>query len=151
MATLVGNEGLFIDTLKNLIELDYDAIAAYQAAIDRIDDPQTRTQLTQFKGDHERHTRELGEIVRELGETPPTEGDFKAYLTKGKVIIGNLTGDSGILKAMKSNEDDTNAAYERALARTDVSPFRAKEILERNLADERRHRAWIEQRLGQLG
>jgi hypothetical protein len=61
-------------------------------------------------------------------------------------VLRELTGDSGILKAMKSNEDETNEAYEQALARGDMTANR-RDVLERNLADERRHRAWIEGRL----
>jgi hypothetical protein len=46
---------------------------------------------------------------------------------------------------MKTNEDDTNTAYERACARNDVTP-ELQLLLRRNLNDERRHRTWIEQR-----
>lgn len=149
MATLTGNETVFLETLNNLIELDFDAVEAYQAAIDRLDDVTAKEQLRQFMGDHQRHTRDLSEIVRELGGTPPTQGDFKRFLTKGKVVIAELAGDKGILQAMKSNEDDTNTAYERALKRNDVQP-RAQDVLQRNLEDERRHRAWIEERLARM-
>jgi hypothetical protein len=76
----------------------------------------------------------------------PTKGDFKRILTKGKVVIGQLVGDRGILMAMKSNEDDTNRAYEQAVRRHDLST-ELRELLQRNLSDERRHRAWIEDRL----
>lgn len=37
MATLVGTQKNFADALKALIELDYDAIEAYKAAIDRLE------------------------------------------------------------------------------------------------------------------
>jgi hypothetical protein len=50
------------------------------------------------KYNHERHTRELSVVVRELGGT--LKADMKSVLTKGKVVIGNITGDSGILQAM---------------------------------------------------
>jgi hypothetical protein len=47
---------------------------------------------------------------------------------------------------MKSNEDDTNTAYERA-ADNAVLTADARPVIERNLSDERRHRAWIVQRI----
>jgi uncharacterized protein (TIGR02284 family) len=149
MATLIGNEAAFIDTLKNLIELDFDAVAAYEAAVSRLEDAAIKDQLGEFMSDHQRHIQQLSAIVRELGELPPTDKDLKAVLTQGKVVIGNLTGDKGILQAMKSNEDDTNRAYEQALRRTDILP-RAEGLLKQNLADERRHRSWIEERLSRL-
>ncbi|HYE34249.1 ferritin-like domain-containing protein [Methylocaldum sp.] len=149
MPTLIGNEDSFIDTLTNLIELDFDAVAAYEAAIKRLDDGAIGDQLGQFMSDHQRHIQELSHIVRDLGRVPPIEADFKAVLTQGKVIIGNIAGDKGILQAMKSNEDDTNQAYSQALQRTDILP-QARPVLQRNLADERRHRAWIEERLARM-
>ena len=48
---------------------------------------------------------------------------------------------------MKTNETDTNVAYERATT-NDVVPPTVKELLRQNLADERRHRAWMEEQLG---
>lgn len=149
MATLIGNEASFIDTLCHLIELDFDAAAAYEAAISRLDDPVVRDQLSQFMSDHQRHIQELSPLVRDLGKLPPTGSDAKAVLTQGKVVIGGLVGDKGILSAMRSNEDDTYQAYKQALQRNDILP-RAEGLLERNLADERRHRAWLEERLSRI-
>lgn len=149
MATLVGTETDLNSLLEKLIELDYDAIEAYEAAIERLDDPTTAAKLNEFKGDHVRHTEDLGKILRESGREPPKKGDIKRVLTKGKVVLGGLAGDEAILRAMKTNEDDTNHAYERAVD-NDVAPARVKEVLRKNLSDERRHRAWIEERLAQM-
>lgn len=146
MATTVGTETQLTDLLKNLIRLDYDAIAAYEAAIDRLENTMNKQQFTTFLADHQRHTENLGTHLQTLGEVPPQQGDLKSYLTQGKVIIGGLMGDNAIIKAMKTNEDDTNTAYERALEHTDLSP-ELRQILEQNFADERTHRAWIEERL----
>ncbi|MBX3471521.1 MAG: PA2169 family four-helix-bundle protein, partial [Planctomycetes bacterium] len=148
MVTIRGKDVDVQKTLCDLIELDFDAIEAYQAAVDRLEDFMVQQQLRAFMADHERHVRELSEIVRGQGGEPPTKGDFKRVLTKGKVVIGNLVGDRGILMAMKSNEDDTNQAYEQAVRRHDLTT-EVREVLQRNLSDERRHRAWIEDRLSQ--
>lgn len=146
MATLVGMERDLSSLLEDLIELDFDAVEAYQAAIDRLEDATAREKLTEFKGDHVRHTEELGKLLRESGREPPKKGDIKRILTKGKVVIAGLAGDKAILMAMKTNEDDTNKAYERAV-NNDAAPATIKEVLRANLADERRHRQWIEDRL----
>lgn len=138
-----------IDDLNDLIELDYDAVEAYRAAIERLDDSMSKRQLGEFMRDHERHTRELASCVRELGGRPATKGDAKRYLTKGKVVLADLAGDKAILRAMKSNEDETNSKYENALKRPDYSP-QVRSLLEKNLSDERRHRAWIVSRIEQL-
>ena len=146
MATLVGTQKALSSMLNQLIELDFDTIEAYQAAMDRLESPNDRTQLQWFLADHERHVRELSVLVRQLGETPSEEADMKQVLTKGKVVIASLLGDRAVLSAMKSNEDDTNTAYERAVRRNDL-PLRIRNVLERNLDDERRHRAWFEARI----
>ena len=51
---------------------------------------------------------------------------------------------------MRSNEKDTNTAYERAVKRDDLSPT-LRATLERNWEDEQRHRKWIEDQLAAMG
>jgi uncharacterized protein (TIGR02284 family) len=149
MATTVGKEDSLAKRLNHLIELDYDAIAAYEAAIDRIDDAPSKERLAEFMGDHQRHTENLGEHLRGMGEEVPTKGNAKSMLTKGKVVLADLMGDKAILQAMKTNEDDTNTAYEHAMEHDDMSAD-LKQAVQGNLEDERRHRTWIEQRIGEL-
>jgi uncharacterized protein (TIGR02284 family) len=140
MATRVGTEDNPVEMLEHLMALDFDAIEAYQAAIERLDNEQWKAQMATFRSDHERHTHELKPLIRAMGGNPPTGPDSKAMLTEGKVRMANLMGDEAILKAMRTNEDDTNAAYERAFAKC---PPEACEVLSRGLDDEHRHREWI--------
>ena len=42
MVTTVGTESTLEDLLEDLIQLDYDAADAYQAAIDRLEDRRFR-------------------------------------------------------------------------------------------------------------
>lgn len=145
MATLVGTQTDFIDVLKALAELDYDAVEAYAAAISRLQRTDFKVKLSEFKSDHERHIGELSRLIREQGETPPTgPSAVKQWIAKGKVVIATLMGDEAILNAMISNEDDTNVAYERALNHPNKW-LSADPALQRALLDERRHRAWMQQ------
>ena len=149
MATMVGRQSDMVAALCAEIELDFDAIEAYGAAIERLSEATDRTRFQEFREDHRRHVEELSAFVVKLGGTPPTKPDAKALLTKGKVVILALIGTRGVLEAMRSNEGDTNVAYERLCARPEWSG----EILlclRRALADERRHREYIETRLGRL-
>lgn len=146
MATMVGTQKELGKLLHALIELDLDAISAYRAAVDKLEDQSDKAQLASFMADHERHVRELSPILERLGHKPPQTADIKAVLTKGKVVIAGLFGDRAILIAMKTNEDDTNKAYERATERNDL-PADLREVLMRGLSDERRHRAYIEGRI----
>lgn len=144
MGTSVGTETDTIEMLQNLIQLDYAAAEAYQAAIERLDSERYKEQLSIFKGDHERHMAELKPVVMDLGGRPPVGASPKVFVTQGKVALGGLVGDQAILAAMRSNEDDTNIAYERMLEKT---PNAALVIIRRGLADERRHREWINAQL----
>ena len=147
MATMVGTQRNLVKLLNSLIELDLDAVAAYRAAIERLENTADKNQMGAFMEDHERHITELTQVVESWGEDAAENVDLKAVLTQGKVVIGALFGDRAILMAMKTNEDDTNTAYDRACARADL-PEDVRRILVRNRDDEHRHRAYIEQRLG---
>ena len=146
MTTTVGTENTLESLLEDLVQLDYDAADAYQAAIDRLEDARLRNTLAEFKRDHLRHITELGDILSSMGRTPPKEGDMKALLTKGKVVIAALMGDESILQAMRTNEADTNTAYERAVQFKGLQA-NTREVLQRGLEDERRHCEWILEQL----
>lgn len=131
----------FISELGDLIELDYDAIAAYKAAIERLENAAYKKKLTEFLGDHKKHVVELGKAMRKEGGTPPTEGDAMKLLTKGKVVLAGLVSDEAILKAMRANEEVTNTKYEEALETN--YPATIQTLVRKGLADERRHKDWL--------
>lgn len=144
MVTTVGLETDFITAIKDLIELDYDAIAAYEAAIERMDNETYKNKLNSFKQDHEKHIEGLSAFLQDKGKDGPTGPSVKSYLTQGKVVLANLIGDRTILIAMRSNEIDTNTAYERINNYEDM-PQEIRETLKQGLEDERRHLAWLEE------
>jgi uncharacterized protein (TIGR02284 family) len=135
----VQKKDSIIEKLTDVVELDYDAIAAYKAAIERLESADYKAKLKEFLSDHERHVRDLSEAIRGMGGNPPKGGDAMKILTKGQVVIAGLAGDKAILKAMKLNEDQTNSMYEDAVK--DNYPEDIHALLQDGLADERRHRA----------
>ena len=146
MTTLVGLQTDLHSLVKNLIELDYDAIQAYEAAIARLTREGQRRQLMEFRDDHQRHIEELSRVLRDGGRTPPKGPDLKRLLMEGKVVLAGLVSERAILYALKSIAKDTNVAYERA-SRSDAVPLQLRELLRASLADERRHRGWLEEQL----
>ena len=143
MVTMVGNEDTIDKLVTNLIYLEHDAIAAYESVIERLDDKQLSAHVAAFRDDHLQHLQVLNEMAREIGTEAPTEGDMKQMLTTGKIALADLFGDSAILKAMKTNEDDTVTAYERASRHEDAIP-QSKAFFLKALHDEQRHREWLE-------
>lgn len=145
MVTFVGTQGNFVDALKELIELEFDSLEGYEAALDRLEDTEYKITLGQFRDDHKRHIQELTTLLIHHDIEPPAGHSFgKHWITTGKVVIGKLTGgDKAILAAMKSNEGDTNIAYRRIKERIDVWAD-AKDIIECGLQDEQRLKTWLE-------
>lgn len=143
MVTTTGTETNIDGLVTDLISLEHDAIAAYDSAIEKLSDPALSSQVALFRDDHKQHLEVLNEMARELSIDVPTSGDMKEWLTTGKIALANLAGDSAILKAMKTNEDDTVTAYERASHHADAIP-RSKLFFAKALEDELRHRSWME-------
>ncbi len=143
MTTTIGTENTIEDLVRNLILLEHDAIAAYETTIERLDSAEAKSQIGSFLEDHRRHLADLGKIASALGLEAPREGSAKQYLTTGKVALAGMMGDGAILKAMKTNEDDTVTAYERASKHDDAVP-ESRAVFERAHQDELRHRAWME-------
>lgn len=143
MTTLVGNQTSFTDAVQELLELDYDAVEAYEAAINRVENSTYKSKLSEFKMDHQRHITELSALLRKHNAEVPTGPSAKQWLTQGKVVLANLMGDAAILRAMVTNEEDTNVAYARMQGREDIWAD-AKDILRRGLEDEKRHKNWLQ-------
>lgn len=144
MVTLVGTQANFFDATRDLLELEYDAVETYTAAIDRLDNETYRKKLSEFKADHQRHIKEIREFLKEAGEEFSDGPSGKQVLMIGRVAISNLIGDESILKAMLAAEEDTNTAYERMLNHED-KPDNAKDFVARAREDERRHKQWLEE------
>ncbi len=130
-----------ISGLNDLIELDHDAAAAYESAIEKIEEQGLKNQLSAFLNDHNEHIDALSQHVREEGGEPSKGADMKKLLTTGKVAIAELGGDDAILKAMVANEEVTNKSYDTEVSKN--YPPHIQSTLEKNLADERRHREWL--------
>ena len=143
MATLVGTQSDHGKLLNSLIELDLDAIEAYRAAVDKLQDAKAKKALGEFLQDHQRHVDELTPHAKRYAGKAADKADAKAVLTTGKVKLASLVGDKAILLAMITNENDTNTAYERAIAHEGFDAA-LKSLLQKNLGDERRHREWLQ-------
>jgi rubrerythrin len=137
----LDDDGL-VEVLSSLAELDAEAAAAYDAAIEAIaDDDMTRI-LRVFRQDHLRHVRELNEVIERRGGDPVDE-----QLAPDQSFLGHLAGTAAILGAksllvaMISSEMLTNGTYLSMLelpADDDLV-----DLLERNYADEQRHLRWL--------
>ena len=133
-----------ISELNELIQLDYNAVAAYQQAIEACDHVEVKGTLGVFMSDHERHIANLSSQVIALGGTPPAGQDFTGKLLEGFTSIASH-GDQSALLSMRGNEELTNRKYSSTLEL--VLPEGARAVVEQNYQDEQRHLAWIKDAL----
>ncbi|MBD3317283.1 MAG: PA2169 family four-helix-bundle protein [Chitinivibrionales bacterium] len=135
------------DKLNSLIQLDIDAVNAYDQAIARIKEPDIRGQLENYRDDHKAHIASLTEIIEDLGEQPikPSK-DFKGFLIQGFTMIRSMVGTESALQAMESNEKVTNKKYAEAMD-WDLSN-EIHEVITMNYQDEKEHLAYIQRQLG---
>jgi len=136
------DDSSLISLLQSLAQLEIDACHCYRRVVHRIDDSSIREQLTAFWRDHDRHVDELSAEIHRLGGKPPEfERDAKGIVIERFTALRASTGRSGALRALKTNERLTNAAYAAALR--EALPEQVRAILERNRDDERRHFSYV--------
>jgi len=135
-----------IPGLNRLAQVDYDSIHLYDQALRHITDLKVKEKIGDFKVDHEKHVSDLSRVIAALGGEPiARKKDALGYLLETFTNLRSITGTNGALNAMNTNEMLTNAAYRAALA-LDL-PADAREVVEANYADEKRHKAFIEKEL----
>lgn len=151
MASTATASATQIAELNDLLQLDHDAVGAYDIAIEALQSKTHEATLRRFKGDHERHIRELTHLIRERGGTAIQlphlpSGIFKLAVQKAGSLGG---GDAAVLLAFKANERQVRDKYRRAVERADDPEVRS--ILDRNADDEAAHYAWSVEALELLG
>jgi len=148
MVEATKNQTDVIEKLCDLMQLDIDAVEAYEQAIKNIETSAIKQNITSFKEDHKRHITELSAQIISLGGTPPERSkDLKGFIIKGMTAIQSSLGENQALHAMKLNEKLTNKMYKNALEMS--LPADVRELVEKNYADEKRHLSYINQQLDQ--
>jgi rubrerythrin len=144
------SDAQIVALLNDLLQLDQDAVQAYSLAIEGLRSEEHRETLNRFRADHERHIRDLTELIKAHEGTPiqlshlPT-GAFKLAVQ----AAGNLGSDREVLLAFKSNERQVRDKYTRLAE--DNNPPDVAEVLHRNAADEEKHYDWVTRALEQMG
>lgn len=137
-----------LEGLNDLLQLDHDAVGAYQIAMEKLHDRDHADQIAGFRRDHERHIRELNELIAELGGTPKNHphatGPFKLALQS----LGGLAGDKGVLMAFRTNELAVRTKYDSYASKANHWPTNIKRVIDACALDEERHFRWVSDVLG---
>jgi rubrerythrin len=150
MAEGMKTEVQLVAQLNDLLQLDHDALQAYDTAIGLLQARQYKDRITEFRGDHERHVQELTTLVKTYGGVPvqlphlPT-GVFKLAV-QGAAAAG---GDKALLLAFKANERGSRDRYRKAA--DESNPPEIAGFLRTAADDESRHYGWVMDTLTALG
>ncbi len=140
------NEKELIEAMVNLVQLDIDAVHAYNQAVKEIEDPIIRDRLLTFQEDHRKHIAGLSKHIEALGGQPPEPSqDFKGYVIEAFTAIRSYTGLTGALKAMKTTEEITNRHYGEVVSWQ--APPAIKESLRAYFSEEKIHLEYIDSNL----
>ena len=143
------NEKDLITALSNLVQLDIDAVHAYNQALKEIDDSIIRDRLLEFQEEHRVRIDTLSRLIAELGGKPPEQSkDFKGYVIEAFAAIRSFTGLKGALKGIKITEEITNRHYGEVVSWE--APSGIKESLRQYFSEEKVHLDYISSNLQAL-
>ena len=128
-----------VEMLNSLVELDQDAVRAYDQAITACDVMDVEIGLREFREQHERHVRILTARLLAEGEHVIKE-DEKGYLLEG--FASQMAGVEEALKGLRQDEELTNRAYRSVLAHE--LPADVREVVECAYNVEKHHLSWIQ-------
>lgn len=138
-------ENDFASTFKELVNLDQNAVEAYEMAINRLKNDAYKSEFVKFKEEHQQHIEAIITILKNHGISEHFNSSIgkKQLLPKGKAVITNLTRDNSILLAIISNEIDIIDAYSFVYSK--ASRWKdTEDILKHIIDDEKRHKTWLE-------
>ena len=139
---IIMNEKNLNEALSNLVQLDIDAVNAYDQALKEINDPIIKDRLLKFQDDHRNHINGLSKQIEMLGGKPPEQTqDFKGYVIEAFAAIRSFTGLKGALAAMKTIEEITNRYYGEMVSWE--APSAVKEVLRKYFSEEKVHLGYI--------
>lgn len=157
MATNTGARGAVaaptevVDGLNDLLQLNHDAIGAYDIAIERLKNRDHAMQIAGFRADHERHIRELTPVIAQLGGSPRNEPHATAPMKEAMQRLGAAAGDRGTLIAWRANELQVRVKYDSYAAAANSWPPEVKHLVDEQALDEERHYAWVAEALEDMG
>jgi ElaB/YqjD/DUF883 family membrane-anchored ribosome-binding protein len=140
-----------LEGLNDLLQLDHDAVGAYDIAIEKLEDRDHADQIAGFRRDHERHIRDLNALIAGMGGTPRNEPHATGPFKKAMQALGAVGGDKGTLLAWRTNELQVRTKYDAYASRANHWPDHVKRVVDACALDEERHYEWAVGVLSRLG
>lgn len=137
-----------LEGLNDLLQLDHDSVGAYEVAQDHLENPEYVAQIRSFQEDHQRHIRNLNDLILSLGGVPVNEPHVTSLLKEGIQRLTASGGDRALLTAWRANELSAARMYGQYAKRAEQWPGRVRYVVSENAADEDRHYDWVRGVLG---
>jgi rubrerythrin len=137
-----------LEGLNDLLQLDHDAVGAYEIAIEQLENRDHALQIKGFRSDHERHIRELNDLILRLGGSPVNEPHATAPLKQALQKVAAAAGDRALLMAWRANEFQVMTKYDGYARQGRAWPPEAKRLVDEFALDEERHYQWVAGVLG---
>lgn len=145
----IGEQAVLIGELNDLLQLDYDAVAAYSLALSALDDPGYQDAVRRFKVDHERHIEELTYLIQDYDGIPMPIPHLSGAFKLAVQGVGTVGDDAAVITTFKSNEAQSRDKYRRAARHQ--HPVDVQDVIIRAARDEQRHFDWAMRTLAELG
>lgn len=136
--------------LNELIRRNKDSLAGIGDALEFVTKPELREGLRKLRTSHEHHIDLLGGTVLLLGGAPAAEQDWHHWISEGKVYLGKLRGDKGVLQAVHSEEEDLRDEYFKKIGELKNSP-EAVSMIREILDDSEKNLEWLERAIMREG
>jgi uncharacterized protein (TIGR02284 family) len=138
-----------IEVLNDLLIVDNNAVGLYDKVLEKLDRDDLRSQVESFRGDHQRHIRDLSQAVRGLGGTPRNDTSFVGPMAKTFTsVTAALMGNKGALQGLMQGEEYTTSNYDKV--NLDLFSEDIRSIIMRNRDDEHRHLQWVKDALKRI-
>lgn len=117
MATVISS---ILDVIGSLIETCRDGEEGFKTAAGAVIDPALKSELLLYSGQRAEFREDLEEVVRDLGEAPPTHGSVGGAVQRGWMHLIKAVGNSehAILATCERGEDAALKAYREAASST---------------------------------
>lgn len=137
------NDRETLAVIGELRHLDEQTVKLYDTAIGKVQERQLTDQLQQFRADHERHVRELGDQMVRMGRKPvgPTE-DFRKFLAKELEMLQQASDEAEVMRLLVLAEESAAAEYANTMQHD--LPKDVSQLLTKNHDDEVRHVQYVE-------
>lgn len=133
--------------LESLAQLDTDAVHVYSEALKGTEDHDVYEMFERFQGEHRYHAEQLTQaVVRLGGKEPELKVDMMGHLADWVTTLRSMRGTKGALHAIQTAEHYHTRHYGEAVS-WDVDDVETATLLRRFYDDEKRHLAFVEERL----